>query len=297
MNTIKNRRYKHWLCMVLAAVVLIGIPAAPVYAAEPAEEGEHLETLYQRELDLLEKQAERLAKTDEVVSRVEEYISNQQEQGADTTEAEQALAAFEGALPSIHSYYEEAETILNEHAGFDINGNMTDSVKAFETVSSAGSAQRRFHLNLVQAFKDLRTSLKDSHTCFRLEEGYQRLLKAQQAQADVLEAGEDVINRLNTFIAEQQEMGRDTGNLETAKQEFLTANDLASGNFEEAGSILQEHAGFDTAGMVTDPDQAQNTVTSAGSAQRQFHLTATMARINLRSALQEYRDSIDAWDE
>jgi len=285
-----KRTIWHWLFTVFVVLLLIGTPLSAASAAPAAEDGEQLESLYQRELELLEKQEERLDKADEVISRVEEYISNQAAAGADTSGAEQALAAFESALPAIQAYYEKAAAILSAHAGFDSNGNVTDSVDALETVSTAGSAQRQFHLNLVQAFKDLRESLKDSHIYFRLEEGYQKLLEVQQAQADALAAGEDVIDRLSTFIAEQQEMGRDTSILETAKEAFLTAYDLASGNHDEAGATLDAHAGFDVQGVVTDPDQAQITVSSAGSAQRQFHLTAAAARISLRDALQEYRD-------
>ncbi len=278
---------------MILAVMASAAPFSTVQAAPPAEEGKTLESLYQRELELLSSQEERLQKAAEAVSRVEDYIAGQQAKGTDTSEAEGALNVFEGALAEAGSYHDEAGAILTTHAGFDSNGKVTDLSQAVETVRNAGQAQRQVHLILVQALTDLRSTLRDSHSYSGMEAALQKLLEIQQAQGEHLVEGEEIISRMEAFIGEQKDLGFDTDGLESALQDFSTAYASAQANHNEADGILESPAGFDISGMVTDPDQARSTLSTAGAAQRQFHLTASQARIDLRNAVQDYRSSVE----
>lgn len=289
-NRIKNR----WILSLLLAAVLTGTTFLPVFAAPTGEDGENLEAFYQRELELLASQAERLAKADDVVNRVEDYIAEQQAKGSDTSGAEQALSDFESALAGIQSDHDAAANILNTHSGFDDAGNVTDTQAALETVRTAGESLRQVHLNLVQALKDLRTTLQDSHSYTGMEDALQKLLEVQQAQSDHLLEGQDIITRMEEFIAEQQDLGRDTGSLEDALASFEADYALAEADNVEAGSILDSRAGFSESGKVTDPSLARITLSSAGEVQQQFHLTATQARIDLKEAVREYIDSFES---
>jgi hypothetical protein len=58
-----------------------------------------------------------------------------------------------------------------------------------------------------------------------------------------------------------------------------------------AGTILDAKSGFDANGKVTDRTAAQETIRSAAQSLRQAHLTITDATLNLRLAVQTFRQS------
>ncbi len=293
MNTYTKKQRRIWALPVILAVMISAAPLNIVHAAPPAEEGRNLEALYQRELELLGSQEERLQKAAEAASRVEEYIAEQRAKDADTSEAEGALNVFESALAEAGSHHDEASAILNTHAGFDQGGKVTDLSQALETVRSAGQAQRQVHQILVQALTDLRTTLRDAHSYSGMEDAFQKSLEIQQAQGEHLIEGENIISRMEAFIVEQKDLGFDTAGLESALQDFETAYDSAQANHNEAAQAIDNTIGFDESGKVTDPAQARITLSTAGAAQRQFHLTASEARIDLRNAVQEYRSDVE----
>ncbi len=78
MNTHTTNPRILWILPVILAVMASAAPLSTVQASPPADEGKTLESLYQRELELLSSQEERLQKAAEAASRVEDYIAGQQ---------------------------------------------------------------------------------------------------------------------------------------------------------------------------------------------------------------------------
>ncbi len=71
------------------------------------------------------------------------------------TALELALADYKSDISNARSQQEKAALILNTHAGFDANGNVTNVRQAAETIKDAGKIMRRVHLDLRETARDL----------------------------------------------------------------------------------------------------------------------------------------------
>ena len=141
--------------LALAALVVSGlllVSAAPTLAAgeagPPAQEAgserakPRLERAYQRLLRAAEAQAQHLERADEAVERMQARIDELAAQGKDVSELQAALDEFQVALAEAHSYHDQAQAILETHAGFDDQGRVTDPEQALETLRQAGQAMQ-----------------------------------------------------------------------------------------------------------------------------------------------------------
>ncbi len=125
-----------------------------------------LEQLYQRELKLLEGQAQRLERMEERSVGYQEKIDEFVAEGRDVTALEKALDKFNSRLKEVRDLHGEAGQILATHAGFDQDGKVTDARQAAETLKDAGKLMRRVHreLDLMPRWlaKALREFLRDN---------------------------------------------------------------------------------------------------------------------------------------
>ncbi|MBN1994502.1 MAG: hypothetical protein JW953_17525 [Anaerolineae bacterium] len=113
-------------------------------------------------------------------------------------------------------------------------------------------------------------------------------LEAQQDNIDSACAGADLVEE---FIEDEKAEGQDTAGLEAALAEARIKLDEAQGFHTTAAQILKEKAGFDDEDNVTDPQQARDTLRSAGQAMREANQALREARQSVREALREYRQS------
>jgi hypothetical protein len=113
---------------------------------------------------------------------------------------------------------------------------------------------------------------------------------AMNNQQTRLTLAHTVAENTQTFIDNQNSSGKDTSSLESALSAFTQAISQSEANNAAAASLLANPAGFDASGQVVDRDTALDTLRSAGQYLRQAHLTLTQATLNLRMALQTYRD-------
>jgi hypothetical protein len=112
--------------------------------------------------------------------------------------------------------------------------------------------------------------------------------EAQQDRLDTAGAVADVAER---FIADEQEKGFDTGELEAALKALRSQIEEAQDLNDSADLVLAEKAGFDEAGQVADPQQARDTLAEANRSMREAGEILHRAHQDFRQALRDYRQS------
>jgi chromosome segregation ATPase len=119
-----------------------------------------------------------------------------------------------------------------------------------------------------------------AHQIERLERQYQRELKLSEAQEERFAMLDERIQDARERIDEFKADGKDVSALEEALQDFQSEVEEARASHNDAAAILKTHAGFDTAGKVTDADAARETLREAAELHRE-------ARRDLRPALRK----------
>jgi hypothetical protein len=155
--------------IVISSVLFVG--AAPTSAAgdgaPPQQEGAsefgiaRLEFAYLRLLLAADMQDLHLNHAGELAERVQEWIDTLAEQGEDVAELQAGLDAFEDALAKSQVFYQEARDVLDEHAGFDDDGKVTEREQAVETLREAGRSLRDAHRALKDGAIELRRAISD----------------------------------------------------------------------------------------------------------------------------------------
>lgn len=125
-----------------------------------------------------------------------------------------------------------------------------------------------------------------------LEEFYERLVFALDNQANRLARADEVVTKVGDWLDEQEAAGQDVSSIRDDYDNFVAALAEARGLHDQAASILSTHAGFDDSGVVTDREQATDTVRQAGRNIRDAHRVLSDAVIALRRAIVDFRDVI-----
>ncbi len=167
MRTISRTR--KWLWTAASALLVLALTAAaPAFANEedpPSTErsregGTLLERAFAREKNWLARQSDNLARAATAADKLEELIGKAEDRGIDTGDLDAALSQFRGQLAAAETSHEEAEAILDAHAGFNGGGKVTDQEQALETVTSARAALREARDMLRGGAADLRAAAK-----------------------------------------------------------------------------------------------------------------------------------------
>jgi hypothetical protein len=104
---------------------------------------------------VLVAQGNRLDRVETLTGKAETLIQKLKGRGIDVTTLENALKDFQAAIPGAQAAHQSAAGILAAHAGFDVNGKVSDAKLAQQTVVDAGQALREAHRILQNAFRDL----------------------------------------------------------------------------------------------------------------------------------------------
>lgn len=157
------------VAVVLSSVMFAG--AAPTLAAgddaPPVQEeiGEgrapRLEFAYLRLGHAVEDLALHLGHADEVADFVQRWIDELAAGGEDVSGLQAALDAFEAKLAEAQGHYEAAKAVLDEHAGFDDEGKVTDREAARETLREVGRSLRDARRALKDGAIELRRAVRD----------------------------------------------------------------------------------------------------------------------------------------
>lgn len=121
-----------------------------------------------------------------------------------------------------------------------------------------------------------------------LEQAYQRLVKALEAQKERLQRAEQQIPNWESKIAKLKQKGLDTSALEKALANFKDSLMKARQSHGEAAIILAQHPGFDENGKVVDLKQAAQTIREAGKAIRETNRIMENAVREMLRAFREF---------
>jgi hypothetical protein len=110
-----------------------------------------------------------------------------------------------------------------------------------------------------------------------------------ERQALALNNAHSAATRAQTLIDKAKAKGTDVTALQTALDSFNTQVAAAQTSHDQAAAILATKAGFDANGQVVDRETAHQTLVSARDNLRQAHLTLRKATLDLRTAIQAWR--------
>ncbi len=170
-------RFTSWLLGgTLAAGAVLGsfapLAAVPVYAAPAVEEppppadgaglrGAAVKLAYQRLQGVETRQQGTIDKALAGAGRLEDLIDQARERGREVSALESALASFRSAMDSAQAAHNRGVAILTVHAGFDLQGEVTDLKAAWETVRSAGKEFRDSAKTMASALRELHEAIRD----------------------------------------------------------------------------------------------------------------------------------------
>lgn len=120
-----------------------------------------MELSFQREVNFQHRQGLHFTYAATAVSDVGAIIIAAKNKGMDVAALETALTVFNSQVTSARAYHEQAVSLLLTHNGFDVNGKVTESQIAHQTLDSARQDLQMAHITLTSATLALRTALQD----------------------------------------------------------------------------------------------------------------------------------------
>ncbi len=170
-------RMASWLMSgALAATAVVGVFAPlgvqPAYAApvvaDPPPPGEQaglragaLKLAYQRLQGVEGRTQGAIDKARTGADRLEDLIDEARDRGRDVSALEAALASFRSSMDSAQAKHDQGEAILDTHAGFDDEGEVTEVKAAWETVKGAGKEFRDAGRTMASALRTLHAAIRD----------------------------------------------------------------------------------------------------------------------------------------
>lgn len=291
--------------LVIAAMALAAVPSAAYAAglsegntppAAPQDDGSRLEKIWAREQSAYAKLGERLDNADSFIADIQSRLDEAAANGADITEAQAALDAFAAALKDVHPVYESAKGIIASHQGFDADGKVTDAEKAAETVQDLGAKLKEIGEALKPAGESLREALRalkdEIGTGDKAAAVWTRLQTIYAKVGDRLSHSDEFTSKLQSKLDQAAEHGVDVSAAQDALEAFMAASENAAGIWAEGQSVIDNHAGFDADGNVTDPEQAAATVGALKGVLENVKQALQPAGQALREALQALRDNL-----
>ena len=149
------------LLVIVAMMFLGGVWVSPAAAQTPERDYSQLEYGLKRALIRLDALGDRIENITAAADLVEEYIQDEQAAGNETKEMEDALVDFRAKIVEAQANYDEAAQALDEKAGYDKDGQVTDPQQARETLETANRAFQDANQALRIGTQDLRQTVRD----------------------------------------------------------------------------------------------------------------------------------------
>jgi uncharacterized protein YbaA (DUF1428 family) len=153
------------LALVAAALPWTSVFAAP--AADPStppadgeESNTRIEALWTREQNAVERMGKVLDRSTTMTEKVQTWIDKAREDGKDVTALQAALDAYKQAVQAAGPMYEQAQSIVQKHAGFDADGKVTDREQAMQTLKDLGTQLKALREQVGTPGKALREAIK-----------------------------------------------------------------------------------------------------------------------------------------
>lgn len=115
------------------------------------------------------------------------------------------------------------------------------------------------------------------------------LLDRYERAGERIEKADEAVERLAQRIATLTEAGLDPAELQAILDDFQTNMEAVQAAYAELGEVIDEHAGFDADGQVTDESLAAATLRQIAEGLLDLHQLSEDARFELRWDLMEYR--------
>lgn len=157
-----TKRLMLWIGVALLGVMAI-FPSATFAQDETVDHDfeNRLEHMFVRLQEVSQRGDERLAQARDVADRVAEKMAELSAQGIDVSNVETELAEFEAAIVEAEAFKAAGDAILDEHAGFDDDGNVTDPQVASETLRAVQDEFKNGRQTLREAARQLRHAIRD----------------------------------------------------------------------------------------------------------------------------------------
>ncbi len=150
---------------MLAVLTLAALPATSVFAQDenpPITQvtNEQLEKAWARQLKLYENLGKVFEDADSQFPRAQELIDKASANGRDVSAIRSALDAFSAALETSRPIYASLKGLITLHAGFDVNGKVTDAEQAKATVQEVRAKLQELKTSMGGTGKALREAVK-----------------------------------------------------------------------------------------------------------------------------------------
>jgi hypothetical protein len=136
-------------------------PATPPAAGQKLAAKVRLEKTLQREQLALARLLVRLERATSRTTKIQKVIDNQKSKGKDTTALVAALASYNTSIASARTQYDTAKGLLDAHAGFGANGQVTDGAQARDAVKAVAQAEMKVRKTLREANRGLLQVARD----------------------------------------------------------------------------------------------------------------------------------------
>jgi len=168
---MKTNWFKNILLVAMTlALVAAALPWTSVFAAPAADpttppaDGEksntRIESLWTREQNAVERLGKVIDRSDTMMEKIQAWIDKAKENGKDVTALQAALDAYKQAVQEAGPMYEEAQSIVKTHAGFDADGKVTDREQAIQTLKDLGAKLKNLREQIGMPGKALREAIK-----------------------------------------------------------------------------------------------------------------------------------------
>jgi len=136
---------------IVGSILLLAIPTGLVFAQEESppvkqrqDDRKHspfrrdiaLDRLYEKLIDRYEDMGYRIQDTDDVIQRLGDRIETLVEEGKDPADLEMILETFENNVGVVEEAYAEVGSLVEEHEGFDDEGDVLDEELVMITLRS-----------------------------------------------------------------------------------------------------------------------------------------------------------------
>ena len=170
MSTIANWFQKAYLTGITAAVALVAVPSAGAFAISPADSTTppvqtpvphpRLEWAWAQEQKVYNRMGNFFDHVDDRIAKGQELIDKAKANGKDVTTVQSALNSFSNAVKQAKQVYQGGSSIVSSHAGFDVNGFVTDPQQALQTVSNLRDALKQVRDLLTAPAQALRAAIQ-----------------------------------------------------------------------------------------------------------------------------------------
>jgi hypothetical protein len=163
---MKNIFNKLVSAALTAALLFAAFPAVSAHAQDenPPESApagaERLEKVWARELKAYERIGKAFTDIEGSIAKIQARLDKAAENGKDVSALQAALDAYEAALLASKPIYDNLGGLVSAHAGFDVNGKVTDAEQARATVKEVGGQLKALKDSMGGAFKALREAIK-----------------------------------------------------------------------------------------------------------------------------------------